>query len=177
MTMQTIDSTTQTAVRAFIVATKPGSTNRWSEGRQGGRCRKSRMSKSKPKRQLITVPFEATPKRETPGIPEWAHPHVWTDRMLTTLLTGVRGGKWHTLIDKVYALDTLFFAARRVVYNKGAAGVDHQTVDDFSEQDRSEILRLQELLRTDTYLPSAVRRAWIPKPGSDERRPLAGLQI
>lgn len=31
--------------------------------------------------------------------------------MLTTLLTGVRGGKWHTLIDKVYSLDTLLFAA------------------------------------------------------------------
>ena len=57
------------------------------------------------------MPFEATPKRETPGIPEWAQPHVWTDRMLTTLLTGVRGGKWHTLIDKVYSLDTLLFAA------------------------------------------------------------------
>ena len=170
MTMHTIDSTTQTAVRAFIVAMKPGNINRRSEGRQGGRRRMSRMSKSK--RKLITVPFEATPKRETPGIPEWAQPHVWTERMLTTLLTGVRGGKWHTLIDKVYSLDTLHFAARRVVYKKGAAGVDHQTVDEFSENDREELLRLQERLRTDTYLPSAVRRAWIPKPGSDEKRPL-----
>ena len=175
MTMHTIDSTTQTAVRAFIVAMKPGNINRRSEGRQGGRRRMSRMSKSK--RKLITVPFEATPKRETPGIPEWSQPHVWTERMLTTLLTGVRGGKWHTLIDKVYSLDTLHFAARRVVYKKGAAGVDHQTVDEFSENDREELLRLQERLRTDTYLPSAVRRAWIPKPGSDEKRPLAGLQI
>ena len=112
--------------------------------------------------------------KEPLGIPEWAQPHVWTDRMLTTLLTGVRGGRWHTLIDKVYALDTLFFAARRVVYNKGAAGVEHQTVDDFSEQDRSEILRLQELLRTDTYLPSAVRRAWIPK---DRLMPLVQQSI
>ena len=92
--------------------------------------------------------------------------------MLTTLLTGVRGGKWHTLIDKVYSLDTLVFAARRVVYKKEAAGVDHQTVDEFSENDRQELLRLQELLRTDTYLPSAVRRVWIPKPGSDEKRQL-----
>ena len=92
--------------------------------------------------------------------------------MLTTLRTGVRGGKWHSLIDKVYASKTLDFAARWVVYKAGAAGVDHQTVDDFSENDRQEIRRIQELLKTDTYLPSAVRRTWIPKPGSDEKRPL-----
>ncbi len=92
--------------------------------------------------------------------------------MLTTLRTGVRGGKWHTLIDKVYSPDNLFFSARRVVYKKGAAGVDHQSVDDFSENDRSELQRLHELLKADAYQPSAVRRAWIPKPGSDEKRPL-----
>gem|GEM_PF-2429339 len=42
--------------------------------------------------------------------------------MLTTLRDGVRGGKWYTLIDKVYSPDNLFFAARRVVYRKGASG-------------------------------------------------------
>jgi len=34
----------------------------------------------------------------------WVEPRVWTERMLTTLETGVRGGKWHSLIDKVWAL-------------------------------------------------------------------------
>ena len=139
MTMQTIDSTTQTAVRAFIVAMKPGSTNRRSEGRQGGRRRMSRMSKSKPKRKLITVPFEATPKRETPGIPEWAQPHVWTDRMLTTLLTGVRGGKWHTLTDKVYSLDTLVFAARRVANLRRADGARPCRADGSGACDRTDL--------------------------------------
>ncbi len=92
--------------------------------------------------------------------------------MLTTLREGVRGGKWHTLIDIVYSLENLFFAARRVVYKKGAAGVNHQTTDDFSEHDRDEIQRLQEHLRADTYRPAAVRGAWIDKPGSTEKRPL-----
>jgi RNA-directed DNA polymerase len=111
--------------------------------------------------------------KEPPGIPDWAKPHVWTDRMLTTLLENkVRGGKWHTLIDKVYALETLSFAARRVVFKDGAAGVDHQTADNFSEHDLAEIQRLHEHLRQDSYLPSPVRRAWISKPGSDEKRPL-----
>ena len=49
------------------------------------------------------VPFSATPPGETPEISTWAQHVVWTDRMLSTLLENkVRGGKWHTLIDKVY---------------------------------------------------------------------------
>ena len=48
------------------------------------------------------VPFSATPPGETPEISAWAQHVVWTDRMLSTLLENkVRGGKWHTLIDKV----------------------------------------------------------------------------
>jgi len=129
-------------------------------------------SKESDKPKPVTVPFGATPRGETPEISEWAQPLVWTDRMLTTLRTGVRGGKWHTLIDKVYSPDNLFFAARRVVHKKGAAGVDRQSVDDFSDNDRSELQRLHELLKADAYQPSAVRRAWIPKPGSEEKRPL-----
>jgi hypothetical protein len=50
----------------------------------------------------IRVPFSAIPPGETPEISEWAQRVVWTDRMLSTLLENkVRGGKWHTLIDKV----------------------------------------------------------------------------
>ena len=45
----------------------------------------------------VTVPFAATPIGETPSIAQWAHPTVWTERMLDTLLNNkVRGGKWHT---------------------------------------------------------------------------------
>ena len=119
-----------------------------------------------------TVPFRATPAGETPSIAQWAHPMVWTERMLATLETGVRGGKWHTLIDKVGDQRNLFFAARKVLGKKGAAGVDHQTVEDFAEHDREELQRLETQLRTDTYSPAPVRRTWIPKPGSAEKRPL-----
>jgi len=49
----------------------------------------------------VTVPFAVTPAGETLGIDQWAHRAVWTDRMLATLLEDkVKGGKWHTLIDK-----------------------------------------------------------------------------
>ena len=120
-----------------------------------------------------TVPFAATPAGETPGIDQWAHPAVWTERMLTTLLEDkVKGGKWHTLNDKVFCELNLFYAARKVLGKKGAAGIDRQTVDDFAEHEREELRHLLERLRNGTYTPSPVRRAWIPKPGSSEKRPL-----
>jgi len=92
--------------------------------------------------------------------------------MLTTLEQGVRGGRWHTLIDKVYAPLNLDAASRRVIGNQGAAGVDHQTVEDFLAHSQIELDRLQEALRTNTYRPQAVRRVWIEKLGSKEQRPL-----
>lgn len=93
--------------------------------------------------------------------------------MLTTLLEGkVKGGKWHTLIDKVYNELNLYASACKVTGKQGAAGVDRQTVEDFSARQRKELERLGTQLRADTYRPEAVRRTWIPKPGSQEKRPL-----
>ena len=121
----------------------------------------------------VTVPFAATPTRETPSIPQWAHPSVWTECMLTTLLENkVRGGKWHTLYDKVMNRQNLYFSAMKVIGKKGAAGVDRQTVKDFSEQSWPELDRLQHELRDEIYRPLPVRRVEIPKPGSNEKRAL-----
>lgn len=92
--------------------------------------------------------------------------------MLTTLEQGVRGGRWHTLIDKVYSRKNLFYACRKVVENKGAPGMDHVTVEKFDSHSREELARLEAELRDDTYRPQAVRRKWIDKPGSREQRPL-----
>src|SRR6056297_3991405 len=120
----------------------------------------------------VTVPFAATPTGEPPEIPQWAHPAVWTDRVLDTLNVGVRGGKWHTLIDKVFDKRNLYASARKVTGKKGAAGVDHQGTGDFSERAMAEIDRLHEQLRGDLYRPLGVRRTWIDKLGSSEQRPL-----
>lgn len=93
--------------------------------------------------------------------------------MLTTLLENrVRGGKWHTLYDKVMSRQNLYFSAMKVVGKEGAAGVDHQTVDDFLEQHWPELDRLEQELRDESYRPQAVRRVEIPKPGSNEKRAL-----
>jgi RNA-directed DNA polymerase len=119
-----------------------------------------------------TVPFAATPAGQPPSVQEWANRSVWTDRMLAALAQGVRGGRWHTLSDKVYQPDNLLLASYRVLGNEGAAGVDGQTVKQFEEQHLEELQRLEQDLRTDVYRPQAVQRVWIPKPGSTEKRPL-----
>lgn len=119
-----------------------------------------------------TVPFAATPAGTPPPVVDWANRCVWTDRMLTALQNGVRGGRWHTLSDKVYTPLNLFDASASVLGNSGAAGVDHQSVADFEAHRSEELQRLAEALRTDTYRPQAIRRVRIPKPGSSEKRPL-----
>ncbi len=71
----------------------------------------------------VTVPFAATQAGELPDIRQWAHRNVWTERMLTTLLENqVKGGKWHTLIDKVFSDLNLSTSAHRVLGKKGAPG-------------------------------------------------------
>ena len=102
----------------------------------------------------------------------WAEPAVWTTRMLTALEQGVKGGSWFSLIDKVYPLLSLAAAFDKVAANKGAAGVDHVTIEMFAANLDVNLRRLAEDLRDGSYRPQAIRRTWIPKPGSREMRPL-----
>ena len=102
----------------------------------------------------------------------WAEPAIWTTRMLTALEQGVKGGVWFSLIDKVYALPTLEAAFRKVAANDGAAGVDHQTVEMFAANREANLQAIAERLREGRYRPQHIRRKWIPKPGSREKRPL-----
>ncbi len=102
----------------------------------------------------------------------WTEPAVWTERMLTALEQGVKGGQWFSLMDKVYALPNLRRAFARVKANGGAAGVDHQTVEMFERHLEVNLEQLACSLRAGTYQPQPVRRVWIPKPGRTEKRPL-----
>jgi RNA-directed DNA polymerase len=102
----------------------------------------------------------------------WVEPSVWTPRMLSALEQGVKGGKWFSLIDKVYATANLAQAYNRVAANGGAAGVDHQTVQMYERQLSANQEKLATQLQDGSYRPQAVRRVWIDKPGSKEKRPL-----
>jgi len=104
---------------------------------------------------------------------EWVEPCIWTDRMLTALETGVKGGKWHSLIDKVFSPQNLHIAWKKVKRNKGSAGIDHQTIGMFGQRLTRNLERLHTQLKTNKYYPQKIRRTWIPKPGKrNEKRPL-----
>jgi RNA-directed DNA polymerase len=116
-----------------------------------------------------------TPRQADPTVGHrwpWAEPAVWTPRMLTALEQGVKGGKWYSLMDKVWPLANLEASLTRVARNRGAPGVDHVTIAQFSERRSVELPRLQQALQEGTYRPQAIRRTHIDKPGSKEQRPL-----
>jgi RNA-directed DNA polymerase len=124
-------------------------------------------------RELILVPLAAKQVREIQELSLWAEPSVWTIRMLTALVKGVKGGTWYSLMDKVYSRKNLAAAIEKVKRNKGAAGVDHQTIEMFENRHEQNIENLQTRLKEDRYLPQKIRRKWIPKPGKKkEQRPL-----
>jgi len=77
--------------------------------------------------------------------------------------------KWHSLIDKVYALPNLQKAWDRVRSNRGAAGADRMTVKRFAEQAGERVLAMHDDLRNKTYRPQPVRRVVIPKSGGGSR--------
>jgi RNA-directed DNA polymerase len=101
----------------------------------------------------------------------WVEASVWTERMLSALANGVKGGKWYSLIDKVYALGTLKLAWTKVEANQGAAGVDGQSVDRFAAKADVYLSELATALREGSYRPQAVKRVEIPK-GDGKTRPL-----
>ena len=125
-----------------------------------------------PETKPAIVPVMATQAGEVRARWAWTEPAVWTERMLTALEEGVKGGKWFSLIDKVYRRATLLQAFARVKANKGAAGVDHQTIEMFEQHLEANLERLAAELQDGSYRPQALRREWIAKSGSSEKRPL-----
>jgi RNA-directed DNA polymerase len=101
----------------------------------------------------------------------WAEGTVWTERMISALVNGVRGGRWFSLIDKVFAPKTLAVAWEKVRTNGGASGVDGESVKRFEARRDEYLAELSEALRRGDYQPQAVRRVEIPK-GDGRMRPL-----
>jgi RNA-directed DNA polymerase len=96
---------------------------------------------------------------------------VWTERMLSALVNGVHGGKWFSLMDKVFAPKTLALAWAKVRVNRGVAGVDGQSIERFAAQSDLYLAELAAALKDGTYRPDAVKRVDIPK-GDGRTRPL-----
>jgi RNA-directed DNA polymerase len=88
---------------------------------------------------------------------------VWTERMVSALVNGVKGGRWFSLIDKVFAPATLVLAYERVAAKGGAAGVDGQSLERFAARAEIYLAELWTALREGSYRPQPVRRVNIPK--------------
>jgi len=91
--------------------------------------------------------------------------------MMSALGNGVKGGKWFSLVDKAIRPTTLEAAWRKVERNKGAAGVDGQSIERFAAGAERYLAELHENLKNGSYRPSPIKRVDIPK-GGGQTRPL-----
>jgi RNA-directed DNA polymerase len=105
----------------------------------------------------------------TPGEWDWVDRTIWTERMLAALGNGVKGNKWFSLIDKVYRPSTLQAAWEQVKSNRGAAGIDRQSIEGFAAHAQRYLDELVKDLEAGRYQPQAVRRVEIPKAGGKTR--------
>jgi RNA-directed DNA polymerase len=102
----------------------------------------------------------------------WTEAAVWNERMLATLERGIKGGKWFSLIDKVWKMENLQSAVEKVIKGKSPKKADGRRCRRYAEQSVRRLPQLQRNIQTGHYQPKAVQRVWIPKLGSKELRPL-----
>jgi len=93
-------------------------------------------------------------------------------RKLWTCAKRSQTRRFHALYDRIYRSDVLWEAWRRVRSNRGAAGVDQQTLRTIEERGIIPFLDgIQADLQAGRYRPQPVRRRYIPK-GDGKQRPL-----
>jgi len=123
-------------------------------------------------RKVTEVPERAKQVTDTPiNKWTWVEASIWTDRMLAALGNGVKGNKWFSLIDKVHRPATLKAAWLKVKANKGAAGVDGQSIDRFAAKEERYLEELETAIRNGSYSPQSVKRVEIAK-ADGKMRPL-----
>jgi RNA-directed DNA polymerase len=118
--------------------------------------------------KVEALPVSETTRRDASALGssvqrKFAPAPIWTQAMLAALQRGVKGGKWHSLIDKVSRLETLELGWAQVERNAGAAGVDPMSVERFAQARACYLAELAGALRDGSYRPQPVRRVYIPK--------------
>ncbi len=137
---------------------------------KGGRKVDTQSTESaKSMSESVPVPEKAKQTESAPSQWAWVDRAIWTERMLAALGNGVKGNKWFSLIDKVYRASTLQAAWTQVKANRGAAGIDRQSVEGFAADELVYLGELARDLEQGTYRPQAVRRVEIPKAGGKTR--------
>jgi len=78
--------------------------------------------------------------------------------------------KFHALYDKVYCMDFLEEAWKRVKSNRGSGGIDKVQISDIEAYGVETLLaEIQEELKTKQYRPKPVKRIFIGKPDGSQR--------
>jgi len=94
-------------------------------------------------------------------------------RRLADWINPTGAKKVHSLVDKVYRMKNLELAWQKVRQNRGAGGIDGESIEAFEGNLTGNLNRLHEELKADTYKPQPVRQKMIPKPGQPgKERPL-----
>jgi RNA-directed DNA polymerase len=91
--------------------------------------------------------------------------------MLKALETGLEGGKWFRLIDKVSSENKLRSVLRKVVAKRGSAGGERTQCERSGKgKSKEEIAEVRKQLRAGPYRLLPVKRVWLPEPGDPEKR-------
>jgi RNA-directed DNA polymerase len=90
-------------------------------------------------------------------------------RRLADWLNPTGDRKVHSLVDKVYKRKNLELAWEKVRQNRGARGIDGQSIEEFEQVLDEQLDRLHDELKNDAYRPQPVREKVIPKAGHSDR--------
>jgi RNA-directed DNA polymerase len=82
------------------------------------------------------------------------------------------GDEASDLLEEVLRRENMLAAYKRVVRNRGAAGVDGMEVHDLAEFLKEHWARIREELLSESYRPAPIRKVEIPKPDGKGKRML-----
>jgi retron-type reverse transcriptase len=102
-------------------------------------------------------------------------PRSHEPRRLADWINPTGAKKVHSLCDKIYKPKNLVMAWEKVKANRGAGGIDGQSLDDFEADLNEQLQRLHRELKDDMYQPQPVRQHLIPKAGQPDKQRALGI--